>query len=228
MDLKKIAATWKAYRAGEPLGDVVLLKLDAMSAPPEGMNEKLRALRGYAPKHDLVKLRGLPDGTLGREYARFLDRNGIEPIAFSAALIERFYENPFVLRYSTSHDIHHVLIGCDAGIAGEAGVFAFTVAQGTAPGGMRMLHWVRVVYPLVTPSQARRVWNNIRVGLELGRQAKLLIALPLESHFEEPLQEVRELLALPRDPAKAGMQPSGKSLVGGLIYRKRPPGVEAA
>ena len=54
-------------------------------------------------------LRALPAGTLAREYARFLDANGIEPLVISAAVKERFRENPFALRYTTTHDLHHVL-----------------------------------------------------------------------------------------------------------------------
>ena len=125
-----------------------------------------------------VALRELPPGSLGREYARFLDANRITPLAVSPDIKQRFRENPFVLRYTATHDLHHCLLGFDAGLAGEAGVYAFTVAQGAAPGGRAMLWTLRVLYALFSPPQARRIWHNIRVGLRQGRAAKLVIAEP--------------------------------------------------
>ena len=111
MNLRKMIETMRAYRAGAPLGDVVVLKLDAISGPPKGIAQRLEAVRGYAPEQNLAALRALPPGTLGREYARFLDANGIEPLVISAAVKERFRDNPFALRYTTTHDLHHVLDG---------------------------------------------------------------------------------------------------------------------
>lgn len=221
MNLRKMAAMIREFRAGAPLGDVALLKFDALSKSPEGMNERLGHLSGYAPRQDLESLRQLPDGTFGREYARFLEANGISPLVPSSAIIERFHDNPYVLRYATTHDLHPLLCGFDAGLAGEAGVFAFTVGQGSSPGGTGLLWTVRVLDPLVTPTQARQVWNNIRVGLELGRSAKLLIAEPRESRYGEPLESVRTSLGLAADPAMAGVVASGRSRVQEWVYGGR-------
>ena len=221
MKLRQWSEMFREYRAGAPLGDVAALKFDAMSNPPSGMNERLRALRGYLPKIDLEELRQLPAGSLGREHARFLDKNGITPLVISKRIAGRFFENPWVLRYTTTHDLHHVLSGFDTGLPGEAGAFAFTVGQGSAPGGMGYIWLVRLLYPLIAPTQARKVWNNVRVGLELGKRAKLVIAEPLESFFEEPLESVRTRLGLPRQPASAGVEASGRSFFQDWMY---PPG----
>jgi ubiquinone biosynthesis protein Coq4 len=221
MNFRKLLATIRAYRAGAPLGDVVVLKLDALSAPPRGIEQQLEAVRGYAPPHDLTKLRQLPQGTLGREYARFLDANGIEPLAISSAVKERFRDNPFALRYTTTHDLHHVLAGFDTGLAGEAGVVAFNIGQGSAPGTNALLWAPRLFWSLISPTQARRIWHNVRVGRELGRSAKLVIAQPLESWFAEPLARVRERLGIP-DPKLAGVLPSGASVVGDALYKRKP------
>ncbi len=227
MDLGKLLETVRAFRAGAPLGDVAVLKLDALSPPPRGIEPKLAPLRGYAPEQDLASLRALPPGSLGREYARFLDANGITPLAISPHIKERFRENPFVLRYTTTHDLHHVLTGFDAGLAGEAGVYAFTVAQGSAPGGHGMLWVVRVLYALFSPPQALRLWHNIRVGLHMGRAARLVIAEPIESWFAEPLAAVRQKLGLP-DPAEAGVRASRASVLARLAYGAKKPTLPAA
>jgi ubiquinone biosynthesis protein Coq4 len=223
MNLRKMIATYRAYRAGAPLGDVVVLKLDALSAPPEETIRKLERVRGYAPAQELSLLRSLPPGTLGREYARFLDENGIEPLVVSDDVRERFRDNPYALRYATTHDLHHVLTGFDTGLAGEAGVVAFNVGQGSAPIGRAMLWWVRVFYASVSPSQARAIWHNIRLGLALGRRAVLVIAEPIESFFAEPLVRVRQRLGIP-EPGAAGVLPSGTSIVAEVLYplKKKP------
>jgi ubiquinone biosynthesis protein Coq4 len=221
MNLRKLIETMRLYRAGAPLGDVVVSKLDALSRPPEDVARKLAGVRGYAPAHDLPRLRALAPGTLGREYARFLDANGIEPLVISESVKQRFHESPFALRYTVTHDLHHVLTGFDTGLAGELGNFAFSVGQRVAPGAGRLLGFMRVVYALLSPSQARAIWHNVRVGLELGARTKLLLAEPLESWFEEPLEQVRARLGLP-GPAAAGILPSGASLVGDWIYKREP------
>lgn len=220
MNLRKMLETLRAYRAGAPLGDVVVMKLDALSRPPRETIRKLEALHGYAPEQSLTALRALPPGTLGREYARFLDANGLEPLVVSPALKERFRTDPYALRYTATHDLHHLLIGFDTGLAGEAGVVAFNLGQGSAPIGRAMLWYVRVMYALIAPTQARRIWHNIRVGLALGEQAECVIAQPIESYFAEPLEQVRNKLRIP-DPARSGVLASGRSWIGERLYERK-------
>jgi ubiquinone biosynthesis protein Coq4 len=216
VNFAKMLSMFRALRAGAPLGDVVVLKADALSRAPAGIGAKLEALRGYAPEQNLAVLRRLPAGTLGREYARFLDANGITPLVISPAVRHRFHDNPYALRYTTTHDLHHVLAGFDTGLAGEAGVLAFNVGQGAAPVGRAMLWVVRVLFTIVSPTQARAIARNIRVGLAMGERAKLVIGEPIESYFEESLPDVRRKLGV-AEPREAGVLPSGKSFVAGLL-----------
>ncbi|HTF36605.1 MAG TPA: Coq4 family protein [Myxococcota bacterium] len=220
MNLKKMIEMVRAFRTGAPLGDVVVLKLDAFSGVSKEVSRKLEALRGYAPEQNLPVLRELRAGTLGREYARHLDLNGLEPLVISPHVKERFRDNPYVLRYTTTHDLHHVLTGFDTGLAGEAGLIAFNVGQGSAPVGRAMLWVARVVYSILSPSQAREIWHNVRVGLELGEHAELVIAQPIECFFEEPLAQVRAKLGIP-DPGKAGVLPSRSSILGDILYSRK-------
>jgi ubiquinone biosynthesis protein Coq4 len=223
MDFGKMLGVLRAYRSGALLGDVVVLKLDALAAAPAGVAKKLEALHGYAPEPELPALRELPQGSLGREYARFLDANGISPLVVSPAVRARFRADPYALRYTATHDLHHVLAGFDTGLAGEAGVLAFNVGQGAAPVSRAMLAVVRVLYTMVSPMQARAIANNVRVGLAMGKNAELVMGSPLESWFEEPLATVRARLGIP-DPREAGVLPSGRSVVARLLYpAPRPP-----
>jgi len=67
MNLRKMLDTYLAFRAGAPLGDVVVLKLDALSSPSTATLRALERVRGYAPVQDLGALRAMAPGTLGRE-----------------------------------------------------------------------------------------------------------------------------------------------------------------
>jgi ubiquinone biosynthesis protein Coq4 len=205
MNLAKMFGMLRAYGAGAPLGDVVVLKLDALSGVSGAIARKLEAVRGYVPEHDVRALQRLPAGTLGQEYARFLVANGIAPLVVSPAVRERFRDNPYALRYTTTHDLHHVLVGFDTSLAGEAGVLAFNVGQGTAPVSERTLSLVRVLYTVAAPWQARSIAANLRLGLSMGRAAELVMAAPIESWFAEPLDDVRARLRVPAGGATAAL-----------------------
>jgi ubiquinone biosynthesis protein Coq4 len=223
MSLAKLLDMFRALREGAPLGDVLMLKLDALSRPSEALTARLERFRDPPPPPDLPTLRRLPAGTFGREYARFLDANRIDPLAVSARVRARFHDDPYLVRYTTTHDLHHVLTGFDAGLAGEIGVLAFTVGQGSAPVGRWGLAAARAVYTLVSPGQASRIASNVRVGLAMGGAAELVLAEPIEAWLEEPLEAVRRRLRVP-DPREVGVLPSGESVVARLLYPARTAG----
>jgi ubiquinone biosynthesis protein COQ4 len=213
--LRGYADVLRSWLSGDSLGDVALRKIALFSprAHSPELDARLAELVTIAPRHDLARLRALPDGTLGREYARFLDDNGITPLDPTPELRAAYADNPFALRYTLTHDLHHVLTGFDAGLAGEIGVAAFTVGQGLAPWPISLAKWV---YAALSPTQARRILRDARVGFELGERAALLVAEPLEDFFEVPLERVRARLGLD-DPRAAGVEPSGPSVVERLI-----------
>lgn len=80
-----------------------------------------------------------------------------------------------------------------------------------------MLGIARVLYSMVSPTQARSIANNVRVGLEMGKTAELVMASPVESWFEESVASVRARLRIP-DPREAGVLPSGGSVLMGILY----------
>jgi ubiquinone biosynthesis protein Coq4 len=196
MNVFKMALTLFEYIAGSPLGDVAVLKVDALGKASDDIVAKLAPVRGYTPVLDLATLRRLPAGTLGNEYARFVDANGIVPLKVSAPVRERFRDNPYAIRYAMTHDLHHVLAGFDTTLAGEAGVLAFNVAQRTAPIGRWALAIVRGLFAIAAPWRARAIARCVRRGFAMGRAAELVIAAPLESWFEDPIDDVRRRLGI--------------------------------
>jgi ubiquinone biosynthesis protein Coq4 len=80
-------------------------------------------------------------------------------------------------------------------------VLAFDVAQGTAPVGRWALVVVRILFALAAPWRARAIAANIRRGLAVGRDAELVMAAPLESWLERPIEDVRRTPRMPAGPA---------------------------
>ena len=54
MDFRKMLGIYRHFRAGAPLGDVAVLKIDALATPSPELVERLAGIRGYAPRHSTL------------------------------------------------------------------------------------------------------------------------------------------------------------------------------
>ncbi|MFO0691990.1 MAG: Coq4 family protein [Polyangiales bacterium] len=161
-----------------------------LEATPEG-RELLRD-RPELSATDVDALRKLPDGTLGREVARFLDRHGLDYHFDDAA--EVYLQDPeeaYVLRrYRRTHDLFHVLL--DLGITGheEVLVHTFTLAQMGMPSSVAITLLGAVKHMVL-----ERRWDCLSRGLReafyAGRRASPLLAVRWESLWDAPLDDVR-------------------------------------
>ncbi len=208
--LKQIIEFQRARAAGASLGDLAALKFDMLEGPAKVQNHRLRALGLADLDVDLDALRRLPAGTVGREYARMLDARGLAPLVVGPAVRERLAERPLALRYTTTHDLFHVLTGFSTHPAGELGLFAFMIAQGFAGGSRRRLWVSAAIYAAMLPLHARDLLHNLEVGLAMGARAENLLEQPLAEYLDQPLDGVRRRLGLP-DPAAAGITPGRPS-----------------
>lgn len=151
-------------------------------------------------------LRSLPEGSLGREYARFMDAEGISAEGLVAAserdapeVSPRLGEAGRILgeRLRDMHDLWHVLTGYGRDLIGEAGLLAFTYAQ-TRNRGIGVI----VAYGLyrLWRGGATRAVDLVRGGYRRGRRAAFLPAQDWEALLPLPLEEVRHRLGV--DPAE--------------------------
>ena len=203
---------WQARRRGVPFGDIAVMKFAMLSTPPAGMNERLLELGNGYFDVDLEALRRLPAGTLGREFARMLDDRGLQPLEVTTETREKFKGNPYPLRYTTTHDLFHVLTGFPTTPAGEMGLLAFMIAQGFDVGS-RMQSWATIfVYSWIVPLHVPGMLRNMRVGTAMGKKAKNLLLEPLESCLSEPLDVLRKRFDLP-NPDDVGMAKGHSSLL---------------
>jgi ubiquinone biosynthesis protein COQ4 len=175
----------------------------------ERENRALAALwaERYDPPLDPGRLEQLPDGTLGREYLRFIRENRIDPLAellemdAPGNLLEYRFRRAYKL-----HDVLHVVLGCDASILGEVRIVAYSLGQ-ARDSGLRAPALALVV--LLLHLVLRRVEDFKEAvalapeWMRLGARARPYASFRLEDLVERPVSEVRELVMAPAVPGEA-------------------------
>jgi ubiquinone biosynthesis protein COQ4 len=152
---------------------------------------------------DRERLRAMPEGSLGREYARFMDAERITADGLEAAsLMDRvnFYDDRARClsdRLRDMHDLWHVVTGYGRDLVGEAALLAFSYAQIRNRGvgfivTMGTLKLWREGYRYVVPV--------VLEGWRRGRRAAFLVAADWESLLARPLDEVRRELRVGAPP----------------------------
>jgi ubiquinone biosynthesis protein COQ4 len=140
-------------------------------------------------------LRTLPDGSLGREWVRFLDEHGLS-LAITRQPTPHTPDDAcaYVLhRIRQSHDLWHTLLGL--GVAGheEVLVHAFSLAQTGLPSSVAIVSLGSLKHMVLEgrwECLRRELWRAYRIG----RQARPLLAVCWERHLHEPLDDVRRWL----------------------------------
>ncbi len=150
---------------------------------------------------DLDALAALPEGTLGHAYAQFLRSRGLTPEVFDAPPQEiRDPRTQYVVqRVRQTHDLWHVVTGCNTDPAGEVALQAFTFAQVGAPSTAILA----VVGTLRGLRGKRALPRDVIAAYRAGLRAQKLAVFPWEDHWATPLAEVRELLGLDAAPRAA-------------------------
>jgi ubiquinone biosynthesis protein COQ4 len=146
---------------------------------------------------DLDALRRLPDGTFGREFARFLDAHGLDyNVDLEAPRYIEDEDAHYVLRrYRKTHDIFHVLLGLGVEGHEEVLVHAFTLAQMGMPSSVAIVV-LGAMKHMVLEGRLDCLRKRLRAAFDAGRRAAPLLAVRFESHFHEPLDEVRRRYAI--------------------------------
>lgn len=186
-------------------------------ARPE-LAELFRA--GYDPELDPARLATLRDGTLGREWLRFVTDNDIRPLETLLALgrPRNLLEYQFRRAYKL-HDLMHVVLGADASVLGEVRIVAYSLGQSPGRDGGRMRAPAMALAVLVMNTGLRRpqeMRDAVRLAatwLEVGERSPWHVAFRLEDWLDRPLGEIREHLL----PAYAGVAAAELPSHGGAL-----------
>jgi len=142
---------------------------------------------------DVAALERLPDGTLGREYARFLKDNHITPDVFKLPDIGDERLAYVMMRIRQTHDLWHVLTGYAPDVTGEVLLQAFTFAQLRAPSAFAIAAMGTLRFGWRTPGFFRR----LRAAVRGGKATKKLAAFRWEDRWAEPVDRLRQELTCP-------------------------------
>jgi ubiquinone biosynthesis protein COQ4 len=156
---------------------------------------------------DRAALARLPEGSLGRAYLAFVEREKISAQGIREASekgMTRERQLPEDLQWlrthlRDTHDLWHAATGYAGDILGELGLLAFIFAQEWNP-AIAFIIAIGLTKTFSNPDAAR-VRQMIIDGFRRGRAAKWLPAQDWESLLALPLDEVRERLSLAAPPA---------------------------
>lgn len=185
---------------GETTGCYALKVLrDQMKRDSEGAQILQERPRISLSTLDLDKLQSLPEGSLGREYLRFLDVNRVSPDTRAPTRFVDDEELAYVIqRYREVHDMLHTLLGMPTNILGEIVVKWFEAVQT----GLPMCILGALFGPIRLSAQQLQVLYSELVpwAVENGRRAPCVLNLYFERRWEQPLKALREELGITDPP----------------------------
>ncbi|XP_021782838.1 ubiquinone biosynthesis protein COQ4 homolog, mitochondrial isoform X1 [Papio anubis] len=185
---------------GETTGHRTLKVLrDRMRRDPEGAQILQERPRISTSTLDLGKLQSLPEGSLGREYLRFLDVNRVSPDTRAPTRFVDDEELAYVIqRYREVHDMLHTLLGMPTNILGEIVVKWFEAVQT----GLPMCILGALFGPIQLSAQSLQVLVSelIPWAVQNGRRAPCVLNLYYERRWEQSLRALREELGITAPP----------------------------
>lgn len=158
-------------------------------------------------RFEITTLRAMPEGSLGRHFAAFLDQRGLDPTGLYHSDDDAQAEHiRFKLHMERSHDLWHTVLGFDTDVAGELGLQAFTMAQLASPLGYMILSAGLLNTMFKAPADGDRRMEAITRGWQLGRRLRPLFGADWRSMIGWPIEQVREHFGVgPADVRAAAM-----------------------
>ncbi|KAK7165194.1 hypothetical protein R3I94_003537 [Phoxinus phoxinus] len=209
-----VAALKNPYRhdmvavLGETTGHQALIRLrDQMRNDSEGCTILVERPRIRLSTLDLTQMSALPDGTLGREYLRFLEENRVTPDSRADVKFVDNEELAYVMqRYREVHDLLHTLLGMPTNMLGEVAVKWFEAAQT----GLPMCVLGATLGPLrLSVSRLQLLVQSLGPwALRSGSCARCVLSVFYERRWDQNLVELRHQLNI--EPAPVNLFPSSK------------------
>jgi len=158
---------------------------------------------------DLQSLQALPEGSLGREYARFMEEDELSVIDFAEASLASMSEfdygdrRAWILahRLRDMHDLIHVVSGYGRDLLGEMAVLSFSSATRRRGDNYRLSFILRLAQWKFARSGRPDASSVLRAAAQRGARAAFLPAVEWERLLSLPLPLVRERLGISPPPA---------------------------
>lgn len=146
----------------------------------------------------LPYLRSLPENSVGRSYAAWLDREGVSPDTRDNVQYIDDPECAYVMqRYRECHDFYHAVTGLPTFVEGELALKAFEFLNTLIPmTGLSMAASVRL-----KPAERERLFSlYLPWAVRSGLSSKELINVYWEKILEKDVDELRAELGIEKPP----------------------------
>ena len=146
-------------------------------------------------------LKKLPEGTVGRAYVNFMEREGLTAAGLVAES-EKWYDGEsryeddlafYETRMRDTHDLLHVLTGYGRDQLGETSVLAFSHGHNGGFGNLFIAHIGSRDLAKASPKSAK-VTNSVKEARRNGRDSLPLMEEDIVALLREPLADARKRL----------------------------------
>ncbi|KAF9888405.1 Ubiquinone biosynthesis protein [Aspergillus nanangensis] len=171
---------------------------DAMLSDPTGRQILRDRPRITSETMPLTYLRSLPENSVGRTYAAWLDREGVSPDTRDNVKYIDDEECAYVMqRYRECHDFYHAVTGLPIFVEGELALKAFEFLNTLIPmTGLSLFASVRL-----KPAERERMLSiYLPWAVRSGLGSKELINVYWEKILEKDVDELRTELGIERPP----------------------------
>ena len=169
-----------------------------MLANPTGRRILRDRPRITSASMSLATLRRLPEGSVGRTYAAWLDREGVSPDTRDEVRYIDDEEAAYVMqRHRECHDFYHAVTGLPVFVEGEIGLKAFEYANTGLP--MTALSLAAMIR--LKPAERKRMFETyLPWAFANGIRSLDLINVYWEEEVETDCAELRASLGIERPP----------------------------
>jgi ubiquinone biosynthesis protein COQ4 len=142
----------------------------------------------------LDELEKNPEGSLGREFALHMRKNGLDPAAIPVPEIGANRLRYVKAHLRETHDVWHVVTGMGTDVAGEIGLQAFYLAQLPSRLSAMLIAMGFLHVASVNPGARDAMMSEVVRGWAIGKRAKMFFGVDWKAYWARPLSEVRDML----------------------------------
>jgi ubiquinone biosynthesis protein COQ4 len=154
-----------------------------------GTNETMFAERRTVPAPELTLevLATYPEGTLGKVFSGYFQKNNIFPFTYEYPVqsdADFLYK-----RYRETHDLHHMLTGYGIDDFGEIEIQAFYIGN-LGLRHARLIVLLGIPYLMVQQRSVTKVLRRLLAAYRRGKASRNVLTLPYEELWSVPVAEL--------------------------------------
>ena len=182
-------------------GNAIVKDFNQFLSSPKG--KAILAQRPYLPPmmDDHEPLKALPEGTVGRTYVEFMEREGLSAEglvqeSMSQRTNQADYDDDLMWygnRLRDTHDLYHILTGYGRDALGEDALLAYTHSQHGGRGVNFIVFMGSRQISKQVPAHAR-IKDVVAEARRNGKAAQRIVDQDIEALLREPLDEARKRL----------------------------------